>query len=294
MDVYKSEILEEGEFSIPINLGEGFNSSADDFGLIIKEHQDGELLGYFASNRTGGKGGDNIYGFRAERKPGLRTFALKGEVLNQFSQKGISKVHFQLLDSLGNTIREVYSSDNGSYRLEIPWQTPVTLRASKNKYSSYTATYGEADMESIQTSSYDVTLASLEDLVEEKEDQTVIKLNKFDFIKGQTNLTPAARVELDKVVQIISDFPQLQLRIESHTDSRGSSSANFRLSQGRAENIKKYLLSKGASSSNISKTVGFGEDKILNHCTEGVYCIEMLHKRNERHLIVVLNYQQLD
>ena len=36
-------------------------------------------------------------------------------------------------------------------------------------------------------------------------------------------------------------------------------------------------------------TIGYGEDKILNNCTNGVYCIEFLHKENQRSLIVVLN-----
>ncbi len=85
----------------------------------------------------------------------------------------------------------------------------------------------------------------------------------------------------------------MQLRIEAHTDSRGSKSSNFRLSQSRADAIKAYLQQEGVAPSNILYTMGFGEDKIINNCTDGVFCLEMLHKQNERHLIVILNYNQL-
>ena len=99
---------------------------------------------------------------------------------------------------------------------------------------------------------------------------------------------------MDKVVNVISMFPQLQLRIEAHTDSRGGSATNFRISQNRADRIRDYLFEKGVPSSNILYTIGYGEDKILNRCTNGVYCLDFLHKQNERHLIVILNYNTLD
>ena len=95
--------------------------------------------------------------------------------------------------------------------------------------------------------------------------------------------------ELDKVVEFVKNFPSAQLRIETHTDSRGGGSTNFRLTQGRSDAIKQYLIDKGVPESNILYSVGYGEQKILNNCTNGVYCLEVLHKQNQRSLIVVLN-----
>jgi outer membrane protein OmpA-like peptidoglycan-associated protein len=85
----------------------------------------------------------------------------------------------------------------------------------------------------------------------------------------------------------------MQLRIESHTDSRGGSATNFRLSQSRADAIKNYLETHGVSTSNILYSIGYGEDKLLNDCTNGVFCLDTFHKKNERQLIVVLNYDLL-
>ena len=70
MDIYKSEIGPDDFYSIPINLGEVVNSEKDDFGFIIKNNVGEGLIGYFSSNRVGGKGNDDIYGFLVDKKPG--------------------------------------------------------------------------------------------------------------------------------------------------------------------------------------------------------------------------------
>ncbi|MBT8205876.1 MAG: OmpA family protein, partial [Eudoraea sp.] len=71
------------------------------------------------------------------------------------------------------------------------------------------------------------------------------------------------------------------------------SATNFRLSQNRANAIKSYLEMQGVPTSNILYTIGYGEDKLINDCKSGVYCLDVFHKQNERHLIVVLNYNIL-
>ncbi len=293
MDIYKSEMQEDNFFSIPINLGIGINSSYDDFGFIIKNYGDEGLIGYFSSNRPGGIGNDDIYGFKVAEKPGLKTFVLKGVVSNPVSGQGVSKAQIRLLDVNGKLLKEIYSNERGEYRVEIPWQSGITIEATKERYSSYSGSFEESDMETIQQAAFKMEISFIEDLVEEKEGQTVLKLNKAYFKRGQSRITPEVALELDKVVEIIKKFPELQLRIEVHTDSRGGSATNFRLSQARADAIKSYLKKEGVPESNILYTIGYGEDKILNNCTNGVYCLEVLHKQNERQLIVVLNYNIL-
>jgi len=82
MDIYKSNILPNNSFTIPINIGNDINSVKDDFGFIIKENGDDSYSGYFSSNREGGKGGDDLYGFTLKSLPGLRTFSLQGTVVD--------------------------------------------------------------------------------------------------------------------------------------------------------------------------------------------------------------------
>ena len=54
-----------------------------------------------------------------------------------------------------------------------------------------------------------------------------------------------------------------KIRIEGHTDSRGSAAGNLRLSQARAESVKTYLIDKGVESNRLVSE-GFGEDKPLD------------------------------
>ena len=293
MDIYKSTIQADDTYSIPINLGPGINSEKDDFGFIIKNNDTNGLLGYFSSNRNGGKGGDDIYGFNVKEKPGLKTLALKGKVVNLTSNNGVSKAQVRLIDKDGKLVKEVFANENGDYSIEIPFQNQITIEATKKRHSIFSVTYQDNDLEGIQEKAFNMGIKFLDDLVEEQEDQTVIKLKKFYFGKGQSTITPEIAQELDKVVDVMGRFPQLQLRVESHTDSRGGSSSNFTLSQKRSDAIKKYLLQKGVPAGSILYSIGYGEEKLMNGCKNGVFCLDMLHKKNERSLIVVLNYNLL-
>lgn len=293
MDIYRSNMDSDESFSIPINLGEGINSAKDDFGFIIGDNDTNGLLGYFSSNRDGGKGNDDIYGFNVKEKPGLKTLALKGKVINLTSNDGVSKAQVRLLGKDGELIKEVYTNEYGDYSVEIPFQNFVTLEATKERHSIFSKTYQDNELDEIRNKAFNMGIKFLDDLVEEQENQMVIKLKKFYFEKGQGIITPEIAQELDKVVDVMNRFPLLQLRVESHTDSRGGSSSNFTLSQKRADAIKKYLLQQGVPAGSILYSIGYGEEKLLNGCKNGVFCLDMLHNKNERSLIVVLNYKLL-
>lgn len=294
MDMYKSDIQNNDLFSIPINLGKGINSAADDFGLIIKKHEVEGLIGYFASNREGGIGGDDIYGFMAEEMPGPKILLLQGRATNPSTGNAISKVMLKLQDEEQKTIKEIYTDEDGNFRVEVPWPDQLTIVAQKPRHAHFSLIFEQEQLLELQQGDLNIEMPSIDDLVVETEEQKVVKLNKFYFARGSADITPEIEKELDKVVDVVSKFPQLQLRVESHTDSRGGSSTNFKITQDRADAIKKYLQDNGVPSSNILYAVGYGEDKIINQCKNGVYCLDFLHRQNERQLIVVLNYNLLE
>ncbi len=290
MDIYRSNIEDGENFGIPVNLGPKVNSPKDDFGFIMRNDGDG-LLGYFSSNRDGGKGKDDIYGFKVAQKPGLQTITLRGAISKPDRKSTtIEKATIRLLDEQGNLLKETYSDGNGTYRIEIPWQENVVLQAYKKRYSLYTKKLQFLTGPNQETNLIvDIGLASYDDLAEEKEGQKVVKLDKFYFGRNKTNLNAEISQELDKVVDFVNRFPQVQLRIETYTDSRGGSSTNYRLTKARSDTIKKYLIDNGVPSSNILYSMGFGEEKLLNKCINGAFCIELMHQQNQRSLIVILN-----
>jgi outer membrane protein OmpA-like peptidoglycan-associated protein len=195
----------------------------------------------------------------------------------------------RLLNHNGEMLKEVSSTATGDFRIEIPWQKQVTIQALKDGYSIFSTSYSEEGMEEIQRTSYMLGLARLEDLVLESEGKTILKLDKFYFDKGKAILNAQVETELNKVVDAVLRFPQLRLKIETYTDSRGSDSYNKKLSQDRSNVIKDYLLKNGLTSNNIVDAIGYGEEMMKNNCTNGAYCLDFLHKQNERTLIVVVD-----
>lgn len=294
MDIYRSNILSDESFSIPVNLGDGINSKYDEFGFIIKENDGDGLLGYFSSNRPGGKGNDDLYGFKVNKKPGYRTLIFRGKVVKPQYDVPIADVAVRLIDANGNLIKETFTHENGSYHVEIPYTDIVTVEVSKETFSTFKETYNPRGLEELQKSPLDVQLVAIQDMVEEKEGKTVLNIDDFFFASGESDVTLEITPVLDEVIDAVKKFPELKLSIETHTDSRGGKSSNKRISQQRSDAIRDYLVQSGVPSANIVNSIGYGEEKILNNCTDGVYCLDFLHQQNLRTLFIVENYKELN
>ncbi len=73
------------------------------------------------------------------------------------------------------------------------------------------------------------------------------------------NLSNDAKTNLDKLVKVLNVYPDTDIEIQGHTDSKGSQSYNQKLSKSRAQEVSGYLVDNGISRNRI-KAVGFGED----------------------------------
>lgn len=104
--------------------------------------------------------------------------------------------------------------------------------------------------------------------------------NKFAIRKD------AAKV-LDKLVDLLKEFPEMEIELSSHTDSRGRDSYNQKLSQQRADSAVKYLIQKGIQASRL-RAAGYGESLLKNNCEDGVNCSEDEHQINRRTEIKIL------
>ena len=81
---------------------------------------------------------------------------------------------------------------------------------------------------------------------------------------------------------------EMNVRLEAHTDSRGSTEYNQQLSINRAEAARKYLTDLGVDEDKIS-IKGFGESKLRNGCKDNVPCSETKHRYNRRTEVVIEN-----
>lgn len=78
------------------------------------------------------------------------------------------------------------------------------------------------------------------------------------FDSGSSRIHPGASQRLESLAQTLRQYPESNVVIRGHTDSTGSESANLRLSEDRANNVRNYLVNGGVSSSRIT-AMGFGE-----------------------------------
>jgi outer membrane protein OmpA-like peptidoglycan-associated protein/tetratricopeptide (TPR) repeat protein len=105
----------------------------------------------------------------------------------------------------------------------------------------------------------------------------------FDFNKS--NIRKDAAKELDKIIQVMKEYPNMYIELGSHTDCRSSVASNLKLSGDRAKSAVDYIVKKGIVKNRLTAK-GYGESKLLNNCAcEGAVkssCPESEHDKNRR------------
>ena len=95
--------------------------------------------------------------------------------------------------------------------------------------------------------------------------------DKVQFAFGSAELLEVSFPLLDDVARVMVENPQIELiQVEGHTDNVGGDAANKKLSQARAESVKKYLAQKGVKTVRLVAK-GFGKEKPIadNNTPEG-------------------------
>ncbi len=91
-----------------------------------------------------------------------------------------------------------------------------------------------------------------------------IELREKIFFKfGRAEIKKESWALLDEVAQALREHPDLMVDIEGHTDDVGNDKSNMRLSQARADAVKKYLVGKGISPARM-RAIGYGEDRPID------------------------------
>ena len=296
LDIFESK-KEATNFSEPVNLGTPINSPLDDFAFVINETQ---TNGYFSSNRTGGKGDDDIYSFQLSSKvipvvpepepePTTCTQVISGTVRSSHDNSVLSDATVTLVDSKGVVIGEVLSNSEGAYSFDVLTCAieSYTLKGKKLDF--------RPDLKSFQTkevtdknnvTEIDLNLVLVPLIIG---NQIVINPIYFDFDKSA--IREDAKYELENIVTVMSNHPEMVIKIESHTDSRGSRNYNRYLSDRRAKSTRNYLYTRGIERARIQSAIGFGEDTLLNHCNDAnrYKCTEEEHQLNRRSYFYIVS-----
>ncbi|MEB3346600.1 OmpA family protein [Aquimarina gracilis] len=117
----------------------------------------------------------------------------------------------------------------------------------------------------------------------------LINLNEIYFDFDKWDITKKAEIELNRVVNLMTnEYPNMVIKIETHSDSRGGEMYNLDLSQKRAESIYNYLISKNISKNRILSYMGYGESRPVNNCKDGQDCSEDEYQKNRRSSFVIM------
>lgn len=175
--------------------------------------------------------------------------------------------------------KEVYTATTdslGKFSFKLKEQTTYFIYGKKEHYFSQTVKINAADYDRKVTLNVQVKLC-----LDEADCGKAIRLDNILYDLDKYYLRDESKVELDRLVQFMDDFPKVKIELSSHTDSRASNEYNNVLSQNRANAAIDYIVSRGIARERL-KGIGYGESKLLNTCADGVDCSEEQHQRNRR------------
>ena len=275
LDIFANRMYDT-TISRSLNIGEPINSAQDDFAFIMREGK-----GYFSSNRNEGKGDDDIYSFLTNEPLNIDcTQEVTGVVVNSHTQEVLAGVEIKLLDEAGTVIETATSDTNGVYHFTVKCNTTYKIVGDKETFQDDDkALITVNDIVEVPIA---IALALTPEIIENR-----INIENIYFDLDKSNIRSDAAAELDKLIKIMKENPELIIEAGSHTDSRQTDSYNNRLSTRRAKSSRRYIISKGISSKRITAK-GFGETQLANKCSDDVECSDEEHQVNRRTEFIIV------
>ncbi|MCD4790356.1 MAG: OmpA family protein [Bacteroidales bacterium] len=253
LDIYVSKKDSTGKWGKPMNLGYPINTFKDENSILISA--DGELA-MFASDREGGFGGLDLYGFELyeEVRPEKVTY-IKGVVFDNETGKKL-EARFELIDlATGNIAVTSFSNKGtGEFLVCLPANHDYALNVSKEGYLFYSENFNLSGEKPLTDPVLkDVPLKPL------KSGEKVILKNIF-FETDKYDLKKTSEIELQKLIELLNKNPGIKIEISGHTDNVGTTEYNLELSQNRAKAVYDYLSENGIDT-NMLTYKGYGESQ---------------------------------
>ncbi len=286
LDVFQSNFSNTNIFDIPVNLGPPLNSKRDDFGYIVNEETH---TGFVCSNRKLGKGDDDVYSFERIKLPCKQK--LEGLIIDEDTKVPLGNAIAKLINESGEIIQETLTTINGTFNFKenFPCNTNYKIEVAKENYKGNNVTIATTEIPDNTISTTIPIQKELNELI--ISDNGVLKID-IDIIYFDLNkwyIRDDAALELDKIVSIMNQYPKMIIKIEAHTDSRGSDSYNLKLSDRRAKSTRDYIILQGIDASRIQSAIGYGETQLINKCKNGVKCSNEEHDVNRRSEFIIIS-----
>ena len=242
-DIYKSKQI-KNVWSDPKNIGPLVNGAGSEYYFTI-DSQSKDL--YYARSEEGDKKNLDLFSFSVpmEAQPEAST-QLKGSLKNNSGQpmKGIVSV-IDLDHSV--EVAPKFLREDGSFDFSLINKRNYLLIIQGDEFFR---------IEEIFFMNGDTEINKIAEPIESK-----IAFESLEFENGKANILPIMHADLDKLANFLIDHPPLKLKISGHTDSAGKEESNLKLSQGRADAIKQYLIEFFKVDPGRITAIGYGSSK---------------------------------
>ncbi len=305
-DVFYSIEKEDGGWEKPINIGYPISTPDDDVHFVMSASG---KHGYYSSFREDGEGEKDLYiiTFLGPKKIPLLSgednllasvvAPVKEELVQpkvEVRMKNLSILKGLVLDSeTKNPVNsQIELIDNGTQSLVSEFNNDsesgkfiISLPAGKN--------YGiavKADGYLFHSENFDIPKSAgfreyekIVYLKKIKKGESIVLRNIF-FDLAKYSLKPESKIELDRLIQLLTDNPELRIEISGHTDSRGKTSYNQELSEDRSKAVVDYLVAIGGFPRERFEFKGYGESKPL-YSNEDIADMKVKEDREEAHAL---------
>ena len=262
LDIFETH--EQGDrWTEPVNLNAPINTSKDDFYFVLDSTA---KAGYLSSDRDGL---DQIYSFSLYEP----LFYLEGIVMDE-EDRLLPNTEVVLSDIGTGEDNSMLTGPDGKFEFKLKANSDYNVRSSHKDMLTSTINVSTKGLTRSDTLHVNMQLTTV------KIGQAIAINNiYYDYDKWDIRLDAA--LELDKLIKIFTDNPNMSFELGSHTDSRGGDLYNLVLSDARAISAVNYLIRHGVDPMRIVDK-GYGEEVLVNSCGSGVKCTEEDHQANRR------------
>ncbi|MCP9754207.1 flagellar motor protein MotB [Lacihabitans sp. CCS-44] len=199
---------------------------------------------------------------------------VKGRIVSEVDQMPIAGATVTLENERDGSVAMVITGVDGRYAFQPDRDGRYSVSAVKDNYATNTENIGK-----IKNSKKNYSVERNFGMIGEGD---IFRLDNIYYDLDKSEIRADAKRELDnKVIPVLKKYPDLQIELRSHTDSRASEEYNQRLSAARARSVADYLVSRGVSSDRLVAS-GYGESELVNECDDSAKCEENAHQANRR------------
>lgn len=251
-------------WSEPLNLGNAYNTSVDDQFLYLDAEGYNGLL---TSNREGGRSVESrtcctdIYTFTMPKMSVDLVVGMFDE-----ARKPLPGGTVQLMELINDRIGQTNSQNNekgNRFGFELGFDMPYRIIGMREGYYPDTLEFNTVGLKESKTIEQRFYLKAKPLPPPEPEFDTIaieqaIVLENILYKFDSDRIEPEAEQDLQLVLELMTEYPDMKIELSSHTDNRGNDNYNRDLSQRRAESARRWLVRKGITRERI-EAKGYGE-----------------------------------